>query len=86
MHMHITCGGCGMKWDVFQRDDWKAETARECPRCGRSINARTWEHSVLRAFGEAVDASSDLYNDSVQPQGAAFRIDYLDERFMRRRR
>lgn len=86
MYMRINCGGCSFKWDVYQRDDWKAATARECPRCGRSIDARTWEHSVLRAFGEAIEASADLYNDALQPNGSAFKIDFVDERFFPRRR
>lgn len=85
-HLSIYCDGCGADWRVYHRDDWKHWKSRTCPVCGKSINPETWEHDVLRAFGEMEDANLELMKDNAQYHGALFTVDYVSDVIFPRRR
>lgn len=63
MYMRILCASCNRTWDVQQSDDWKAEAARTCPRCGSKIDRQTWTRQIIPAFASTVDANAELFKD-----------------------
>lgn len=76
MYMRIKCGICNKAWEVYHRDNWKADTARTCPRCGAEVNKSTWEYDILPAFNMANDAELEICKERT---GAAFSISYMPD-------
>lgn len=33
-HLAVQCGNCGRRWKVYGSDNFNADTAKTCPRCG----------------------------------------------------
>ena len=58
-YLKIHCHQCGGTWDVYSRDNWKADTARQCPHCFMSIDAQTWTKQIIPAFASMDDANRD---------------------------
>lgn len=76
-YVRIHCAQCRRRWAVYERDDWKADTARTCPHCGAQIDAQTWERQVLPAFGIMGDANRELIKDHTGYSTPLFRVDYI---------
>lgn len=85
-HMKIHCFTCGGAWEVYERDNWKADSARTCPHCGRQIDVQTWENLVLPAFGMMADANRELFRDHTGYGTPLFRVDYISERIKKHER
>lgn len=62
-YMRIHCEYCGGTWEIYHRDDFNADKARQCPHCFSKIDAQTWANQVLPAFGLVHDANAELYKD-----------------------
>lgn len=75
-YMKIKCHSCENDWTVYDRDNWKADTARTCPNCHRQIDRQTWHNSILSAFGAAMDASRVLQNDHTGYCQPLFSVDF----------
>ena len=63
VYLRIHCATCGGVWEVYHRDNWNNDKARQCPHCFAEISRQTWEKYVLSVFGEARDANAELYKD-----------------------
>lgn len=74
--MRIHCS-CGRSWEIYARDDWKAEKARQCPHCGKHINQEIWDKEVLPAFAAASDSNNELYKYHTGYNKPLFSVDYV---------
>ena len=43
MFMKIYCDNCGGFWEVYGRDNWHDDKARQCPHCYAKIDKELWE-------------------------------------------
>lgn len=76
-YMRIYCGDCGGTWEIYGRDDWKNDKARECPHCFSKIGRHTWEKQVIPAFAAVSDANRELYKDSTGYNKPLFTINII---------
>lgn len=75
--IRIHCETCGGTWEVYDRDNWKNDRARECPHCFNKIDRQTWERQILPAFGAARDAQAELVNDHTGNHRPLFTVDFV---------
>lgn len=76
-YMRIHCSGCGKAWEVYGRDDWKSDKARECPHCYRQIDKELWDKEVIPAFGSALDVNAELYKNHTGYKKPLFTVDFM---------
>lgn len=75
-HLAVQCGNCGRRWKVYGSDNFNADTAKTCPRCGEQVDAHTWATQVLPAFGMMEDANRELHKDATGYGLTRFKINY----------
>jgi len=75
-YLKIYCHQCGGTWDVYSRDNWKADTARQCPHCFMSIDAQTWTKQIIPAFASMDDANRELEKDHSGYHTPLFDVSY----------
>lgn len=75
--LRIHCGRCGNFWEIYFRDNWKADSARVCPHCGAEIDSQTWENNIVPAFTTVSDANNELFKDSSGYGQTRFSIDVI---------
>ena len=49
-YMRIHCKVCGGTWEIYHRDNWNDDKARQCPHCFTKIDRQVWQREVLPAF------------------------------------
>ena len=76
-YMRIHCAKCGGTWEIYQRDDWKGDRARECPHCYTAIDRQIWADEVLPAFGAASDANAELFKHHTGYNSPLFTVDFM---------
>ena len=76
-YLKIHCGNCGGSWEIYPRDDWKADKSRQCPHCFSSVDAQTWDKRVLHAFAAALDANAELYKHHTGYEAPLFEFDII---------
>lgn len=59
-YMKIYCSECGGTWEIYHRDNWKDDRARQCPHCFSEIDRHTWDKEILPAFAAVNDANAEL--------------------------
>lgn len=79
-YMRIHCGYCGQPWEIYFRDDWKADSARRCPHCDSKIDRQTWQ-KVITAFGYVQDANAELFKDHTGYHCPLYTVDYIEDRY-----
>ena len=47
-YLRIHCEACGGVWEVYHRDNWNNDKARQCPHCFAEIDRQTWEKRSYR--------------------------------------
>lgn len=76
-YLRIHCGICGGTWEVYHRDNWKDDKARECPHCFAKIDPQAWENEVLPAFGAVQDANAELFKENTGYHRPLFAFDVI---------
>ncbi|MDE6762555.1 MAG: hypothetical protein K2J73_02620 [Oscillospiraceae bacterium] len=76
-YLRIHCAACGGVWEVYHRDNWNNDKARQCPHCFAEIDRQTWEKDVLSAFGAVHDANAELYKDHTGYDKPLFSVDVM---------
>lgn len=76
-YLLIHCDVCGGQWEIYHRDDFNADKARQCPHCFNSIDKQTWTNQVLPAFGLVHDANAELYKDHAGYNRPLFSFDVI---------
>ena len=76
-YLRIHCDVCGGTWEVYHRDNWKDDKARQCPHCFSKIDRQTWEKQILPAFGAVQDANAELFKDSTGYHTPLFTFDVI---------
>lgn len=77
VYLRIHCATCGGVWEVYHRDNWNNDKARQCPHCFAEIDRQTWEKDVLSAFGAVHDANAELYKDHTGYDKPLFSVDVM---------
>ena len=67
-------------WEVYHRDNWNNDKARQCPHCFAEIDRQTWEKEVLPAFGAVHDANAELHKDHTGYDKPLFYFDVMTDR------
>ncbi len=75
-YLKIHCHNCGGTWEVYGRDNWKSDTARQCPHCFNSIDRQTWERQIIPAFAGMEDANRELVKDHSGYNAPLFSLNY----------
>lgn len=76
-YLRIHCDVCGGTWEVYHRDNWKDDKARQCPHCFSKIDRQTWENQIIPAFAAVHDANAELYKDSTGYHAPLFTFDVI---------
>lgn len=76
-YLKIHCDYCGGTWEVYQRDNWNNDKARQCPHCFKSIDRQTWARQIVPAFAALNDANMELVKDSAGYCVPLFSVDYV---------
>ena len=76
-YMKIHCDSCGETWEIYGRDNWKAETARQCPHCFQKIDRTIWEKNIILAFSAARDANAELHKAHTGEDKPLFSVDFI---------
>lgn len=77
MYIRIHCETCGGTWEVYQRDNWNDDKARQCPHCFSKIDRQTWHDYILPAFGLSADANAELLKDHSGSYKPLFSVDLI---------
>ena len=84
--MRIHCDYCGGTWEVYHRDNWKDDKARQCPHCFAKIDRQAWEKDVLPAFGAVQDANAELFKEHTGNHKPLFTVDIIADHLFTNRR
>ena len=76
--MRIYCDYCGMKWEVYQRDDYKSDKSRKCPHCTTKIDRNTWNNHIVPAFEAFQSINTELINDNMAGS-PRFSVDFHED-------
>ena len=76
-YLRIHCKSCGNDWEIYHRDNWKADTARQCPHCFKEISQSVWHGEILPAFAAVSDAQAELLKDSTAYNTPLFTFDVM---------
>ena len=76
-YLRIHCDVCGGTWEVYNRDDWKDDKARQCPHCFSKIDKGVWESEILPAFGAVQDANAELFKVHTGAHTPLFTFDVI---------
>lgn len=76
-YLRIHCDVCGGTWEVYHRDNWKDDKARQCPHCFAKIDRSVWEKEVLPAFGAVQDANAELFKEHTGYHRPLFTFDVI---------
>ena len=76
-YMKIHCNYCGGTWEIYHRDNWHDDKARQCPHGESKIDRQLWEKEILPAFGAAHDANAELFKDHVGFHRPLFTVDFV---------
>lgn len=79
-YLRIHCEACGGVWEVYHRDNWNNDKARQCTHCFAEIDRQTWEKEVLPAFGAVHDANAELHKDHTGYDKPLFYFDVMTDR------
>lgn len=79
-YLRIHCEACGGVWEVYHRDNWNNDKARQCPHCFAEIDRQTWEKEVLPAFGAVHGANAELHKDHTGYDKPLFYFDVMTDR------
>ena len=79
-YLRIHCEACGGVWEVYHRDNWNNDKARQCPHCFAEIDRKTREKEVLPAFGAVHDANAELHKDHTGYDKPLFYFDVMTDR------
>lgn len=80
VYLRIHCAACGGVWEVYHRDNWNNDKARQCPHCSAEIDRQTWEKQILPAFGAVHDANAELFKDHKGNDKPLFYVDVIADR------
>ena len=84
-YLRIHCDVCGGTWEIYHRDDFKADKARQCPHCFSEVDRQTWANQVLPAFGLVHDANAELYKDHAGYHTPLFSFDVIADHLYKNR-
>ena len=79
-YLRIHCEACGGVWEVYHRDNWNNDKARQCHHWFAEIDRQTWGNEVLPAFGAVHDANAELHKDHTGYDKPLFYFDVMTDR------
>lgn len=85
-YLKIYCDVCGGEWQVYHRDNWKDDKARQCPHCFSEIDRRTWDNFVLPALGAVNDANAELFKEHAGYHTPLFSFDVVADHLYQNKR
>lgn len=85
-YMRIHCDVCGGAWEVYHRDSWNDDKARQCPHCFSKIDRQTWQREVLPAFNAVNDANAELFKEHTGQHTALFSFDVIADHLYSRKK
>lgn len=85
-YMRIHCEVCGGTWEIYHRDNWNDDKARQCPHCFAKIDRQLWQKEVLPAFNAVHDANAELFKDSVGYHRPQFTFDVIADHLYQNRK
>lgn len=85
-YLRIHCENCGGKWEIYHRDNWNDDKARQCPHCFAKIDRQLWQKEVLPAFGAAHDLNAELIKDHVGNHRPLFSVDIIADHLYQNRK
>ena len=84
-YLRIHCDVCGGTWEVYHRDNWKDDKARQCPHCFAKIDRSVWEKEVLPAFGAVNHANAELLKEHTGYHRPLFTFDVIADHLYQNR-
>jgi len=84
-YLKIHCDVCGGTWEIYHRDNWKDDKARQCPHCMSAIDRQTWHRFVLPALGAVKDANEELYKIHAGYHAPLFSFDVVADHLYQNR-
>lgn len=82
--LRIHCSVCGGTWEIYARDSWNDDRARQCPHCFSEIDRSIWKREILPAFGAVSDANAALFNAHSGQHEPLFHFDVVENRLYQR--
>ena len=76
-YLRIHCENCGGTWEIYNRDNWSEDSARQCPHCFSEIARDVWQRNVIPAFCEVDDANRELYKEHTGYRKPLFSFDVI---------
>lgn len=80
-YLRIHCDYCGGTWEVYGRDDWNDDRARQCPHCSAKIDRQDWTKEVLPAFAAMMDANREIAKTHSGYHIPLFTVDYIEDSY-----
>lgn len=84
-YLRIHCDVCGGTWEIYNRDDWDDDRARQCPHCFSKIDRQTWHKQIVPAFTAVNDANAELFKDHVGYHYPLFTFDVIADHIYKNR-
>ena len=81
--IRIHCDNCGGSWEIYHRDNWNKDEARQCPHCYEEIDRQIWKKEIIPAFAAVEDANGELYKDSTGCRRPLFTVDFIADTYHR---
>lgn len=80
-YLVIHCKKCGGEWEIYHRDNWHDDRARQCPHCFAEIDGQTWQRFILPALGAGSEANAELFKDHTSGRGKPlFTVDVMADK------
>lgn len=84
-YLRIHCDVCGGTWEIYGRDDWNDDKARQCPHCYSKIGRSVWQSEVIPAFTAAEDANAELFKEHTGYHKPLFTFDIIADHIYQNR-
>ena len=83
--LKIHCDVCGGDWEIYHRDNWKDDKARQCPHCFSKIPRDLWDREIIPALAAVNDANAELYKAHIGQHAPLFSFDIVADHLYKNR-
>ena len=85
-YLRLHCDVCGGTWEIYHRDDWNDDKARQCPHCFAEIDLDVWKREVLPSFAAVQDANAELFRTHTGYHKPLFYFDVIADHIYQNKR